>query len=59
MRWFGYLVAFTLCTVWLGYTLTGYLLAPTIAVAVWMLRPKVVTPRVTKADFAVVESWLT
>jgi len=49
MRWFGYIVAFTICTVWLGYTLPGYipiLFAFTVLIAG---RP-VVTPRVTDAE---------
>jgi len=54
MRWFGYIVAFTVCTVWLAYTLPGYipiLFALTVLIA---CRP-VVTRRVTDAE---IQEWL-
>jgi hypothetical protein len=54
MRWFGYLVAFTLCTVWLAYTLPGYI--PILfAFAVLMVGRPVVVARVTDAEL---EAWL-
>jgi len=54
MRWFGYLVAFAVCTVWLGYTLAGYI--PILfAFTVLMVGRPVVTPHVTDAD---IEAWL-
>lgn len=53
----AYVREYAIATVWLGFTLPGYI--PILfAFTVLMVGRPVVSPRVTDVDFALVESWL-